>query len=439
MHKLNEDGKKYIGHWQGGDVIREELKGPYGNGIMEYPNGDRFEGYFHLSYAHINGPAYCARGKYTYANGDILEDCWIDGFDRPVGVYELLHADGSRSIGMWRYGKRWGLEVVLGDTPLCREWEDDQVVRTHTDFIYSYTPDMEKACHMLEVTLADGIRVMQRYLYGDHDPSLHCFVYYPDGDSFDYHGDDVHLLRPWNGYGTYHRAADGKYLWCEWKEGVPQEDNWKYDDAGARKIVIPHTPYGEEVKCECLIWPDGRIKWGYKGIYEGEVKDDRPEGRGVFYDDEGRRYEGEFHEGLAHGIGTYTFPASGIRQEGQWVKGVFQDPEAASDDIMLHIVWRHGEWEAYSDTEWEEQEFTLKAEKGPLKLPVYCCRVAIEKITDHEIVVSQSHETTKILTPGDSIHFSAEIEGREWSDGCVYDGDEYNMRISWPQNESLNT
>ena len=431
MHKLNEDGKKYYGHWQWGDVIRQELEGPYGNGMMEYPNGDRFEGFFHLSYAHINGPAYCARGKYTFANGDILEDCWIDGFDRPVGVYELLHADGARSIGLWRCGKRWGLEVVLADKPLCREWEEDRVVRTHTDFTYTYTPDKQQACNTLEVTLADGTRLLQRYLYGDHDPHLYCFVWYPDGDSFDYGGDGVHLLRPCNGYGTYHRAADGKYLWCEWKKGEPQSDDWRYDDGGARKTVISHDPYGKEKVCECLVWPDGRIKWGHEGIYEGEVKDDLPEGKGVFVDDAGRRYEGEFHKGYAHGIGTYTFPGANIKQEGTWVKGVYQDPEAATAGIMLHIAWRHGEWTAYSDTRWEEKEFTVKAEKGPLNLPVYALRASIEKITDQEIIFSRSSEDTKILTPGETLRFYAEIEGREWSDGCVYDGDEYEMKITW--------
>ena len=45
--------------------------------------------------------------------------------------------------------------------------------------------------------------------------------------------------------------------------------------------------------------------------------------------------------------------------------------------------------------------------------------------------LSQSGEAPQTLTPGGSLHFSAEIEGREWSDGCVYDGDEYSMTISW--------
>lgn len=430
MYKLNENGKKYYGDWQWGDVILQRLEGPHGKGVIEYPNGDRFEGLFHLSFAHLNGPAYCARGTYLFAGGDKLEDCWIDGDDRPTGVYRLLHPDGSESIAMWRYGKRWGLEVVPGDHPVANEYEDGQVVRTHEEITYTFSPH-DNACNDLEVTLKDGTRVLQRYLYGDHEPKLTCCVWYTDGDHFVHYGDDVHLLRPWNGYGSYHRAADGKSLWCKWVEGVPQEDNWKYDEDGARKTVIPHTPYGTEKECECLLWPDGRIKWGYEGIYEGEVKDGLPEGHGVFYDEEGRRYEGAFHEGYAHGHGIYTFPGADIRQEGEWVRGLYQDPEAATADIMLHIVWQHGEWETYSDTKTEKKEFTVKAAKGPLQLPVFSCRVDIEKITDHEIVFSQSGEAPQTLTPGGSLHFSAEIEGREWSDGCVYDGDEYSMTIHW--------
>lgn len=56
-------GIVYDGWFEFGDVIRQELKGPKGEGSVIYPNGDHFEGFFHLNYAHIYGPAYAADGN----------------------------------------------------------------------------------------------------------------------------------------------------------------------------------------------------------------------------------------------------------------------------------------------------------------------------------------------------------------------------------------
>ena len=41
------------------------------------------------------------------------------------------------------------------------------------------------------------------------------------------------------------------------------------------------------------------------------------------------------------------------------------------------------------------------------------------------------HGSTYVLKPGKSLQFYAEIEGREWSDGCVYDYDNYSLTITW--------
>ena len=97
MRKYNEDGKIYYGEWQLGDTVKQLLEGPIGKGAIDYPNGDRFEGFFHLSYACINGPAYAARGKYLFANGDVVDDCWIDGNDQLMGRSPALPALCPRS------------------------------------------------------------------------------------------------------------------------------------------------------------------------------------------------------------------------------------------------------------------------------------------------------------------------------------------------------
>lgn len=38
----------------------------------------------------------------------------------------------------------------------------------------------------------------------------------------------------------------------------------------------------------------------------------------------------------------------------------------------------------------------------------------------------------KELRPGGSVCLSRTIEGREWSDGCTYDGTDYTLTLTWP-------
>ena len=144
MHKRNEDGKRYHGDWQEGSVILQKLEGPVGDGSIDYPNGDRFEGYFHLSFAHINGPAYMGQGTYTFASGDRIEHCWINGRDRLQGVYETLHADGTRSIAMWHNGERTGIEIA-DNGKTCNYRERGLLIHAYSqsyfNYGYTYTPD----------------------------------------------------------------------------------------------------------------------------------------------------------------------------------------------------------------------------------------------------------------------------------------------------------
>ena len=73
--------------------------------------------------------------------------------------------------------------------------------------------------------------------------------------------------------------------------------------------------------------------WKYLGRgkfrvqYHGSWAADLPDGRGVFYDDGGDRYEGEWRAGLRHGRGRQSYggrPSDGFGAdvyEGQWVDG----------------------------------------------------------------------------------------------------------------------
>ena len=433
MYKRDEDGKKYHGDWQDGSVIQQRLDGPVGQGSIDYPNGDRFEGFFHLSFAHLNGPAYMASGTYTFANGDRIEHCWIDGHDALCGVYETLHADGTRSIAMWHRGKREGIEIA-DDGKTCNYRERGYLTHAYSQLNYNYTftPGTD-GFNRLEVTLYDGMRLVHRLIDNGNEPDLFCELYYPDGDWMEYRGwSQLKDLRPWEGVFTYHRIADGMKSHDTWQAGHPQDpDCWEHDPQGARRIHVVLDPYGRPFGHDIFLWPDGHTRWGYGYHYEGELRDGLPEGHGVFCDEVGRRYEGDFHEGLCHGEGTYTFPAAGIVQAGRWERGRWLDGKALPEHIRLRIHWQHNHCSPAGEFPQGEEEWTVEATPGELDLPQYTDGLTIEAIEPEHIIVSCYGHDLRHLSPGQTVGYLREVEGREYSDGIVYESDEYSIKITW--------
>ena len=146
--------------------------------------------------------------------------------------------------------------------------------------------------------------------------------------------------------------------------------DWERDLRAAKSLRLPN-PLGEG-EADALLWKNGHIEYRLKGwTYDGEVDDDRPEGEGVLSGDrfshEGESYVGEFHEGRAHGQGLFENAEAGIRQEGAFVKGFYQEPNAASEPIILHARHGHSSWSISRQGEWkyEEKDFEAKLDRLP--------------------------------------------------------------------------
>ena len=427
----------YRGAYQEGSTILQKLEGPYGQGAVDYPNGDHFEGFFHLSYAHIDGPAYAADGRYQFADGSVIDHAWINtSADLEImdliGVYRIQHPHGPDTLTPFYRHKRHGLELVLAEKPYAIEWYKGEKVqelevRSHTFEIIG------KDIATLTITLKDGTVVMQKG--GDVEPngygnysfktSLKGSITYPDGTSLEYFGYHLKYLKPYDGYITVHNT-NGKYHDEEWNNGkLMQTKKAQWDESAATEVKLP-DPFNKTKLITALIW-DGHIKYFYgHWIYDGEMKDGRPDGFGVLVGDDvdtkGRRYEGHFKDGRCHGQGVFTYPQGGITQDGEWVEGVFQEANAPAETIMLHVVLR-GDSSDDQMVEAKVGEFPYFSGFGGLR---------IDRIENRCITFS-FYEAVKLLTPGENIHFYSEIEGREWSDGCVYDSDEYYLDISWEQ------
>ena len=428
---------KYNGEWQNGSVILQKLEGPIGDGEVEYPNGDRFEGSFHLSYAHIDGPAYAADGSYQFADGSVIEHAWINtskDLERMdlIGVYRVYRAKGPDTITPFYCHKRNGIEVVLAETPYAVEWHEDGKIQELEMESYTFE-QLDKDRSVLTVVLKDGTVVTQNggkleqnqydnWVFGT---CLRDSIQYPDGSSMDFYGYDVKYLRPFDGWFTMHET-NGKCRQEVWENGqLVESKDEKWDESAAKTIELP-DPFDKSHMLTAKVW-NGHIEYNYKAwVYDGEMKDDRPEGFGVLVGDRpdtrGRRYEGEFKDGLCCGYGVFTYPAGGIEQFGQWVDGVFQETDVPTEPVMLHVVLSGDD----SDDQWVE------AKVGSFPYFTGFGGLRIDRVEKGCITFSD-YGTVYLLTPGDTLRFSRELDGPEDSQGCVYESYDYFLRITWRQ------
>ena len=444
----------YRGGWQWGDTIRQELAGPIGDGEVFYPNGDHFKGVFHLCYASINGPAYAAEGRYTFADGSYIEHAWINtskdkkpewwGLD---GVFRIKYPPRSEqypslntpdSIAMFLHGgRRYGFELFLGksysgeDSPWVREWyAGDEIVQYKgPDDLFRYEvldwhldETSREDCTTLCITLRaiDGkiYRVEQRggdYELNKYDnriykPSTRVTLWLPNGDSIDHYGDDVKDFQPYDGHVEVHQAETAQWRREHWEKGkLLEAGEWRRDWRASKKVTLP-DPTGAGAEMQANVWADGHISYNHnEWVYDGEVKNDRPDGQGVLVGDDyhgKRRYEGKFIDG-------------------QYVS----DEEPFTGKVMLHVKSGNKSWSAYSSGSWKYNEYDIEAKLGKLDIDGFW-NYEITKITQEAITIS-FYDETYMLTPDQPLHLFKSIDGDEYSDGCVYDGDDYSVDLTW--------
>ena len=455
----------YKGGWQFGDTILQKLAGPIGNGEVWYPTGDYFKGVFHLNYANIDGSAYAAEGRYEFADGSYIEHAWIHtSSDRKVfnlhGVFRVHHPNGPDIIAMFCAGnKRYGFELFLDEhKPKAVEWyANKRMIRWQMDEpeerdleVLDYTLDEEsrKNCICLTLTLKDGNKVYRVEQCGGtwskknydqyyYEPSTRASVYLPNGDCLDHFGGGVRMFKPYHGFVEMHRAATGKYRSEQWEHGQLKEaEKWERDLRAAKTLELP-DPFDKGM-VKAHVWKDGYIEYGSaEWVYQGQTADNRPEGSGKLtggrYYHEGECYEGEFHDGRCHGEGTYVHEKAGITQKGMWINGVFQEENPATAPIILHARHGHQSWSIGGSSDWEYQEEDFEAKLGRLGCFTGFASLEVARIEKNCLTLTRWGEKAFLLTPGETLHFSAEIEGREWSDGCVYSGDDYTLELTWSQ------
>ena len=412
---------KYIGEWQFKDVIKQKLAGPIGQGEVQYPNGDRFEGYFCLSYQSIDGTAYTAHGKYTFADGSYIEDAWIETFpdDYPLyGVFRIHHPDGTESIAMF-HGPKSGLELFLGDQPSYKFWyKGEELTPTWEYDVKEYEIDNSKGEDSIRLTVVlkreyDTWTVIMKggkleaNSYGNYNyaPGTEITVYDPDGDSRDYlYGAAPREFRPYDGYLVYHYAEQAICRSERWENGQRiEEEEWERDMRVPRCVTLPH-PLGYDETIDAFVWVNGHIQYkGGKFVYDGEIANDRPEGKGVLVGG-GERYEGIFYQ------------------------GVFLPEDHFDGEIKLHFELSSKHWNIDDDGEWKTTEEERIAKLGKLDIRGFwdCEIVRISK----DLIVIVGDDGKCFVTPDQPGCLTYDYE-HEDSDGCVYEGACYHLKITW--------
>lgn len=99
-------------------------------------------------------------------------------------------------------------------------------------------------------------------------------------------------------------------------------------------------------------------------------------------------------------------------------------------EVRLQIRYGHRHWTVYTRGEWEYETMERVYKLGDILQIDGFYGYKITEISDVHIVI-EFYEEKYILTHDEPIHMFSEIEGREWSDGCVYDGDDYSTDVTW--------
>ena len=99
-------------------------------------------------------------------------------------------------------------------------------------------------------------------------------------------------------------------------------------------------------------------------------------------------------------------------------------------EVRLQIRYGHRHWTVYTRGEWEYETMERVYKLGDILQIDGFYGYKITEISDVRIVI-EFYEEKYVLTHDEPIHMFSEIEGREWSDGCVYDGDDYSTDVTW--------
>lgn len=417
-----KESVKYFGQWQECSVVSEKLEGPIGKGRVEFPNGDKFEGYFHLNFATIQGPCYVADGKYTFADGKYIENAWINTSKDLTqfgltGVYEVHNADGSlASITSFLVNERHGIEVVTAHVAVAVEWYQGKEQKHYEISGYSLNAiDKNRRELVVEfatgetITMVGGRNVLNQYDNQVYENYLSGIITYTNGEVYTSVNYSIRNLQPYGGVGT--RSLPNSKIRDEYYTGydLMYIKNERWDAAKAEVKNIP-DPLHPENFVKARVWSNHIEYDNYSNmIYDGDIVDGMPHGHGVLSDMKSQAYingtlshtwrfthKGAFEHGRCHGSIVFADHEKNTTQECEWQNGM----SVGIAPVVLRFKWRR-------ILEGESDIRTGTVEMGiGMKLPLE----GFEYVYLLEASASQlSFNVCQPLRPGDSMSLENEL------------------------------
>ena len=255
--------------------FREHIESEFEMTMINFANGDRYEGEFYNNLP--NG-----YGIYYDSNGDKYEGEFID--DRYDGYGIIYCSNGDRYEGEFRNGLAEGYGVFYFSNKGKYEGEFHNGVKDGYGIFYYSNGGKYEGEFYNDLKDGYGIECYNGIIYiGEFYNDLkdgYGIIYYSNGDK--YKGEFKNNLK--NGYGIYYFI-----------EGDVYEGEFKND----------------------MMENYGIIKYSNGDIYEGEFKNGIAEGYGVINYLNGEKYQGEWKNGKAEGFGR-EFHSDGTKFEGEF-------------------------------------------------------------------------------------------------------------------------
>ena len=303
---------------------------PNGQGILNFTNGDVYQGEW------LNGEMH-GKGRIKHARGAVYEGKWeedsfVMGYgefsQEKVGLYKGQLNDGFRKNGK-------GILKYDNGNVYDGQWKDDKrngkgIMKYANGDVYDGYWKEDKLNGKGIMKYSDG-KIYEGEYKDDNKQGKGTFIW-PSGDV--YEGDWNNGIR--HGKGIYKWPNGSKY------EGFFKDD--KRNGQGTMKYSNGDIYEGEWTngnrhgigtfkyangKIEVGVWSDDKLTKlttgkttikDEKGEYSGQLVNGKKHGTGIYKWLDGNVYEGEWKDGLKHGKGMMKY-STGAVYEGEWSEG----------------------------------------------------------------------------------------------------------------------
>jgi len=320
---LNKDAKHLYLKYKNKYLMLKELLGGGVFRIIQYPNGDKYQGEW-------KDDMKDGYGMFTYINGNKYKGKWKDDMKDGYGIF--IYAAGDKYKGRFKNDMANGRGIITYANGNIYEGEfKDDIFHGYGTFINA-TGCKYKGNFKNNMMDGDGTLIFAdggKYKGNFKNDMMDGDGIFTDINGDVYKGEWKDDMRDGNGISTY---ANGDKYEGEFKNNI-------FHGVGTL-IFADGTKYKGNFKDD-MFHGDGTLIFADGTTYKGKWKDDMKDGDGIFTYATGCKYEGIFKDNMCHGYGTFIYP-DGRTYTGLWEydKAVITitEPEKYNDSLESYEI-----------------------------------------------------------------------------------------------------